>query len=274
MVKRLLMIVILVVIPIWGMAQIGTVKHIVDRGETLASIAKMYGTTEAKIIELNPSASQFIFVGMELTIPTSEKVEKLVDGNPEKQVRAVYTTALPSSQEMNYEVGGTYQSVRNDNVYLPSDFAHCSLSFYAGFENVKYTSFYMFGGEILGDSGWGVDFYIGADYGLVEKDYAGSVFFIGPAYGHVFGNLLISSSFDFVGFYVGTGESMKERTNAMGETSSYKGIDSKFQWGFALMPKLTYKVGKVYPWGGINAMWAKGADKLSLGFQIGIGFKI
>lgn len=48
-----------------------TVKHIVDRGETLASIAKHYGTTEAKIKELNPDAAQFIYVGMELLIPAA-----------------------------------------------------------------------------------------------------------------------------------------------------------------------------------------------------------
>ncbi|MDE7409701.1 MAG: LysM peptidoglycan-binding domain-containing protein [Muribaculaceae bacterium] len=53
-------------------AQTRTVKHNVERGETLASIAKRYGTTNEKIIELNPDASQFIYVGMELTIPVTE----------------------------------------------------------------------------------------------------------------------------------------------------------------------------------------------------------
>lgn len=56
-------------------AQTNTTKHTVERGETLASIAKRYATTEAKIIELNPDAAQFVYVGMELTIP----VEKIVN---------------------------------------------------------------------------------------------------------------------------------------------------------------------------------------------------
>lgn len=51
-----------------------TVKHVVDRGETLASIAKRYSVTEAKIIELNPDAAQFVYVGMELVIPVSKTV--------------------------------------------------------------------------------------------------------------------------------------------------------------------------------------------------------
>lgn len=52
-------------------AQTSTIKHIVDRGETLASIAKRYGVTQAKIVELNPDAGQFIYVGMELIIPVA-----------------------------------------------------------------------------------------------------------------------------------------------------------------------------------------------------------
>ena len=54
----------------FAVAQTSTVKHTVDRGETLQSIAKRYAATEAKIIELNPDATQFVYVGMELTVPT------------------------------------------------------------------------------------------------------------------------------------------------------------------------------------------------------------
>lgn len=53
-----------------SMAQTSTIKHIVDRGETLESIAKKYGTTQEKIIEINPEAGQFVYVGMELRVPT------------------------------------------------------------------------------------------------------------------------------------------------------------------------------------------------------------
>ena len=53
----------------FAIAQTSTIKHTVDRGETLQSIAKRYATTEAKIIELNPDAAQFVYVGMELVIP-------------------------------------------------------------------------------------------------------------------------------------------------------------------------------------------------------------
>lgn len=49
-----------------------TVKHVVDRGETLQSIAQRYGTTVDKIIELNPDAAQIVYLGMELQIPVTQ----------------------------------------------------------------------------------------------------------------------------------------------------------------------------------------------------------
>lgn len=55
----------------WAFAN---VNHIVEPGETLKSIAQKYGITEAKIIELNPDAAQFIYVGMELNIPANAPV--------------------------------------------------------------------------------------------------------------------------------------------------------------------------------------------------------
>lgn len=71
--KRLLSTIFMVTFGVcFAIAQTDTVKHTVDRGETLASIAKRYATTEAKIIELNPDAKQFVYVGMVLTIPVGK----------------------------------------------------------------------------------------------------------------------------------------------------------------------------------------------------------
>ena len=64
-------------------------KHIVERGETLESIAKSYNTSKDEIIKLNPDAAQFIYVGMELNLPTSkntqeEFIEKITYNKEEK----------------------------------------------------------------------------------------------------------------------------------------------------------------------------------------------
>lgn len=66
-----------------AIAQTSTIKHTVDRGETLQSIAKRYATTEAKIIELNPAAAKYVYVGMELIIPAVKVNDTARENNPE-----------------------------------------------------------------------------------------------------------------------------------------------------------------------------------------------
>lgn len=51
-----------------------TITHVVQRGETLTSIATRYGTTSERLIELNSDAAQFVYVGMELKVPQRSQV--------------------------------------------------------------------------------------------------------------------------------------------------------------------------------------------------------
>lgn len=77
-----------------------TVTHIVDRGETLASIAKKYGTTEAEIIRLNPEAGQYIYVGQELTLPAPTGSSNTVASeNTKTSVGSVLIGTAPGSNE-------------------------------------------------------------------------------------------------------------------------------------------------------------------------------
>lgn len=161
----------------------------------------------------------------------------------------------------------------NTHVYSPSDFSFFGISYFAPFDYID-MGYYMLGGGVFSDSGWGADFHIGANYGLVDSDYAGFAFLVGPAYGHAFNKVLVSASLDFLGTYSSAGESIMTGTNGRGEEYEYLGTETEFNWGIALMPKVVIKLGKVKPWLGVNAQWAKGADKLDFGFQIGIGFNI
>lgn len=260
--KRLLSTICMVAFGVcFAVAQTNTIKHTVDRGETLVSIAKRYATTEAKIIELNPDAAQFLYVGMELIIPNAQK-RKQAD-KPMPHAYSSNTVAPPTAEETLIQT--------RSNEYSISDFGFYGISYLAAFDNAD-KGYYMVGGEFFSDSGWGGDLQIGFNYGLVDKDYAGCAFLVGPAYGYTYNNVFVSASLDFIGTYSSTGKSEKTGTNAKGEEYSYLGTDSKFNWGIALMPKAAIKLGKIMPWLGINAQWAKGADKLSLGFQIGVGF--
>lgn len=58
-------------------------KHVVERGETLASIAAKYAVSKEDIVKLNPDAAQFVYVGMELQIPEGEKQMNIAGGSQE-----------------------------------------------------------------------------------------------------------------------------------------------------------------------------------------------
>ena len=58
-------------------------RHIVERGETLESIAAKYGVTTRQIIELNPDAGTFTYVGMELIIPEGTQTSQNSSANAE-----------------------------------------------------------------------------------------------------------------------------------------------------------------------------------------------
>lgn len=66
------LIMLLMIISCHAHAQDNIVKHIIDRGETLASVARLYGTTTERLVELNPDASDFVYTGMELDVPYSQ----------------------------------------------------------------------------------------------------------------------------------------------------------------------------------------------------------
>ena len=71
--KRFMAIVAIVLVStVSAMAQ-NVRKHVVERGETLASIASKYAVSKEDIVKLNPDAAQFVYVGMGLTIPEAEK---------------------------------------------------------------------------------------------------------------------------------------------------------------------------------------------------------
>lgn len=73
-------------------------KHTVERGETLVTIAEKYSMSKEDLIKANPDAAQFLYVGMELTIPNS-KNENI---QTQKNTVAASTTINESSITSNY----------------------------------------------------------------------------------------------------------------------------------------------------------------------------
>lgn len=83
------------------------IKHIVKRGDTISSISKSYGISESKIIELNPNARQFIYVGMELRLPMETKDLKSEQGSkvgvkPEVSRNNISTEEASSTRRLSH----------------------------------------------------------------------------------------------------------------------------------------------------------------------------
>lgn len=73
--SHILMCMLMLMFVNTALAQDYQAKHEVQRGETLAGIAKQYGVTEQMIKEANPQIGSLFYVGLKLNIPKKEKVE-------------------------------------------------------------------------------------------------------------------------------------------------------------------------------------------------------
>lgn len=61
-------------LSVTALAAGATKEHLVERGETLESIAQNYGLSVAQILELNPSAKDFFYAGMVLELPENSAI--------------------------------------------------------------------------------------------------------------------------------------------------------------------------------------------------------
>ncbi|MCC8118247.1 MAG: LysM peptidoglycan-binding domain-containing protein [Bacteroidales bacterium] len=87
--------------------------YIVDRGDTLETIAQKFGVTQQQIIDLNPDAASFIYVGMELQIPASS-ANPANTANP-VSANTTVTYNAPSNQFQQNAVKVESESSANDN---------------------------------------------------------------------------------------------------------------------------------------------------------------
>lgn len=71
--------VLLCTVCVVTMAQSQTVTHVVQRGETIESIAKYYNVSVEDINKANPNVDGIVYVGMKLNIPASASTQKEIN---------------------------------------------------------------------------------------------------------------------------------------------------------------------------------------------------
>lgn len=267
-----ILIVILSTVSLNTYAQDTTQKHIVERGETIESIAQQYGTTVDELVKLNPDASQFVYVGMELVVPAKAQINITSTTN---YVKDENNHNDNSPQQIYTDIHNNASS--NVDIY---DFGFYGANYASNFDNAG-CGYYSIGGQIFASSGWGAYFTIGANYGLVNSDYAGVMFKVGPTYGYAINDMFfLSFPLTFTGYYSGQGKEMKHVDTTQhyginkGKPLSYDievSKDSKFNPGADFMPQIGVKLNKFIIHAGFDVAWAKGT-KVNVGFIAGIGF--
>lgn len=77
--------------------------HIVQRGETMASVAAKYGTTESTIKDLNPNIGSMFFAGMKLNVPENIPGGSLSSTNNPGNVQVKTSHSNVSSGQNQFE---------------------------------------------------------------------------------------------------------------------------------------------------------------------------
>lgn len=252
------------------------VTHVVNRGETLQSIAQKYGVTTERIIQANPQAAQFIYVGMELNIP---------EGNAPQQAPMQVTpqTRIVGSDNT---IGSVQNTQASSNYANGDNLIQYGVGYVANFSDDG-KGFYGLFFEGLSESGWGAFFSAGASYGITKPGQL--QFRLGPAYGSQISNSIWWSV--PLTFNVSTTENIDKMRYYKGKDQPTKSMKTVF--GFALTPKIVLKVDRAhlnlgldvnynfekkfkteyvdYPEIGNYTRESKAFGKVYVGFFVGIG---
>jgi len=103
MIKKIFLSVLLCTVCMFTMAQSPTVTHVVQRGETIESIAEHYNVSVEDINKVNPNMDGVVYVGMKLNIPVASASVKQTVDKDNKQ-----------SQSKTYKNNSNYRN--NDNI--------------------------------------------------------------------------------------------------------------------------------------------------------------
>lgn len=158
MIKKLFLSVLLCTVCMFAMAQSQTVTHVVQRGETIESIAEYYNVSVEDIDKANPNMDGVVYVGLKLNIPTSSVQPKTSTRDVSKETS--------QTQELTPERSPIRNVSKEDKKYSASS------------EDKKYGEF-IFAGElglgfIKGPSNFMYEATVGANYTLPYNLYVGA----------------------------------------------------------------------------------------------------
>lgn len=171
MIKKIFLSVLFSTVSMFAMAQSQTVTHVVQRGETIESIAEYYNLSVEDINKANPNTDGIVYVGMKLNIPTSSAQPK--------------TSATDVSIETNrtQELTSEKYPVRNvskaDKEYsVPredKEYGEFSFTGELGYGFINGSNNYMYEATVGANYTLPYNLYVGARIGYNSANYNGLI---------------------------------------------------------------------------------------------------
>lgn len=165
MIKKIFLSVLFCTVCMFGMAQSQTVTHVVQRGETLESIAEYYKVSVEDINKANPNADGVVYVGMKLNIPTSSDFSKTTPKEAPKNMAPIQKQVTENHTE-NYVKHNDTQN--NDEKVGKFEFAG-----ELGFGFIKGADNFMYEATVGANYRLPYNIYVGARIGYNSANYIG-----------------------------------------------------------------------------------------------------
>ena len=165
MIKKIILSVLLCTVCMFTMAQSQTVTHVVQRGETIESIAQYYNVSVEDINKANPNADGVVYVGMKLNIPTSSDFSKTTPKEAPKNMAPIQKQVTENHTE-NYVKHNDTQN--NDEKVGKFEFAG-----ELGFGFIKGADNFMYEATVGANYRLPYNIYVGARIGYNSANYIG-----------------------------------------------------------------------------------------------------
>ena len=165
MIKKIFLSVLLCTVCMFTMAQSQTVTHVVQRGETIESIAQYYNVSVEDINKANPNADGVVYVGMKLNIPTSSDFSKTTPKEAPKNMAPIQKQVTENHTE-NYVKHNDTQN--NDEKVGKFEFAG-----ELGFGFIKGADNFMYEATVGANYRLPYNIYVGARIGYNSANYIG-----------------------------------------------------------------------------------------------------
>lgn len=268
--KKVLSFFLGTIMSVFSVYAADSIEHVVERGETLESIAKTYQVTVESLLEANPMAKDMFYTGMVLVIPKELRLEESVS----PVVNTKSSGNIDSKDNHNNPDNKISNSENQQNPYSENglksieevgieDFDGWYVYYSASFNAFEH-GYYGLGWRMYNSNGFGGTLSIHANYGLGDGNVS---FKFGPIYGYrVTDWLAVNAALrGFIQTY-----DKVEYDIYSGKSSSEFAITG----GITLTPGFVFRLGKLQLGFGYEFGWCHGVSGLAHNAEFVIGLHL